>query len=290
MSLVHCSLVYLRPNVIGATVNRPAFESKFFGTRASFKWHSLKNENTHQPSEGFSVLKSDMPCDSGIIWSTMALYVFSLHVPLSFGGLSVVAQMLHQPVLDPQIEALSILGIQTSELIGMLLLLRSTGKPLHKFCGFFQAKELSIERNWLLASAVGFGFLVLLIFLTSLLADRLIGPKDVNNSTLKEILSSGSISETACFAVYCIVTPLLEEVAYRGFLLTSLASTMKWQQAVVVSSAAFSAAHFSGENFLQLFIIGSILGCSYCWTGNLSSPLLIHSLYNALILLITSAS
>lgn len=34
----------------------------------------------------------------------MGFYVFSIHVPLSFGGLSTAAKILNQPVLDPQTE------------------------------------------------------------------------------------------------------------------------------------------------------------------------------------------
>lgn len=34
----------------------------------------------------------------------MAFYMFSLHIPLSFGGISVVAQLLKEPNLDPQTE------------------------------------------------------------------------------------------------------------------------------------------------------------------------------------------
>ena len=109
----------------------------------------------------------------------------------------------------------------------------------------------------------------------------------VNNPVLKEILLSSNISKAACFLVYCITTPLLEETVYRGFLLRSISSTMKWQRAIFISSVVFSAAHFSGENFLQLFIIGCVLGCSYCWTGNLSSSIFIHSLYNAMTLILT---
>ncbi|KAK9285683.1 hypothetical protein L1049_024882 [Liquidambar formosana] len=163
-------------------------------------------------------------------------------------------------------------------------------KPQSKLFRFFKPIKSSKERNWVLASTLGFGFLILLVFLTSLLADRLIGPKDVNNPILKEILLSSHISEIACVLAYCISTPLLEETVYRGFLLSSLASTMEWHRAVVISSAIFSAAHFSGENFVQLFIVGCILGCSYCWTGNLKSPIVIHSLYNAVTLVITFLS
>ncbi|KAL6998814.1 hypothetical protein U1Q18_042016, partial [Sarracenia purpurea var. burkii] len=153
-------------------------------------------------------------------------------------------------------EALSLLTIQTLELNSVLWLLNCIVKPQYKLSSFFQTKNHSKERNWLLASVLGFGFLLLLVFFTSVLADQLIGPKDVNNSIPKKILSSSSVSKTACILVYCVVTPLLEEIVYRGFLLKSLASEMKWSQAVVISSAVFSAAHFSGESFLQLFLIG----------------------------------
>ncbi|KAG6738918.1 hypothetical protein POTOM_058541 [Populus tomentosa] len=324
--------------------------------KSSLKCRCIKKEITDKPTEEFSVLLSDIPWERGSIWSTMALYMFNLHVPLGVGGLSIVANVLHQPVLDPQTEdqiydfrlwgnrhrtetnnpqlrqiqkpnagastelyaiqlgvlfiqwnlpwgiflartssiaclatpvVLSLLAIQILELTASLLLLKSTAKPEYEVVSFFKTDELSKKRNWLLASSLGFGFLILLVFLTSLIADRLIGPKAVNNPVVKEILLSSNISKVACILVYCLVTPLLEEIVYRGFLLKSLASTMNWQQAVLLSSAVFSAAHFSGENFIQLFIIGCVLGCSYSWSGNLCSPILTHSLYNALTLILT---
>lgn len=220
----------------------------------------------------------------------MGLYIFSFHVPLSFGGLSIVSQLLHKSSLDHQTQAISVFLLQTLELVAVLFLLRFSAKPPYKLFSNIEADTMTNERNWLLASVLGFGFLVFLVFVTSLLADSLIGPKDVNNPVVKEILLSGPISLTACALVYCIITPFLEETVYRGFLLKYLASTMEWPQALLISSAIFSASHLSGENFLQLFIIGIVLGCSYCWTGKLSSSIAIHSMYNALTLLITFTS
>ncbi|TKY66863.1 membrane protein [Spatholobus suberectus] len=184
-------------------------------------------------------------------------------------------------------KALSLLTIQILELSGALVLLKYTAKPHYKLSNFFKKNKLLSNRNWFLSSALGFGFLVLLIFLTSLLADRLFGSKPVNNPILKDMLLNSDISRVSCVLAYCIVTPLLEEIVYRGFLLTSLSCTREWQQAVTISSVIFSAIHFSGENFVQLFIIGCVLGCSYCWTGNLNSAIAIHSLYNALTVVIT---
>ncbi|XP_024023427.1 uncharacterized protein LOC21394830 [Morus notabilis] len=266
--------------------------SSNLSSSASLKCFCTKDENTHQvSSQSFSALAEDnIPWDSGDVWTTTAFYMFSLHIPLSFGWMSVAAQILQQPNLDPQTEAIALLIAQIIEVVASFLLLQFTAKPPYKFTNFFGGYKSSAERNYLLASAIGFGFLLALVFFTSVLVDGVIEPKMVNNPVLKEILVSSNISKAACVLVYCVVTPLLEENVYRGFLLRSLSSTMKWQQAVLVSSAIFSAAHLSGENFLQLFIIGCILGCSYCWTGNLCSSFLIHSLYNALTLAITLLS
>ncbi|KAK4846444.1 hypothetical protein QYF36_017265 [Acer negundo] len=262
------------------------FNSKF-SSKASLKCCWTKNDVIQKPIKGFSVLASDCPWKIGSIWSTMALYMFNLHIPLGYGGLSIVASLLEEPVLDPQTQAVSLLVVLMLELGGTLFLLSKNIKPQYDLVDFFKDNKISKERNWLLASALGFGFLSLLVFLTSLIGGRLYGVKVVDNPIVKEILLSSNISKTAFVLVDCAITPVLEEAVYRGFLLTSLASTMKWQHAVILSSAIFSAAHFSIDNFIQLFIIGCVLGCSYCWSGNLTSSIVIHSLYNALILILT---
>ncbi|ESR60590.1 hypothetical protein CICLE_v10017817mg, partial [Citrus x clementina] len=198
--------------------------------------------------DDFSVLASDIPWESENVWSTMIFYMFNLHIPLGYGGLSIVAYTLHQPVLDLQTQVL--------ELSAALFLLSRTIKPEYDLVNFFKTIKSPAERNWLLASALGFAVLTSLVFLASLVADRLFGAKAANNPLVREILLSSDISATAIVLVNCIIAPLLEEAVYRGFLLTSLASTMSWRNAVVISSAIFSVAHFSIDNFLQLFIIG----------------------------------
>ncbi|GKU96478.1 hypothetical protein SLEP1_g9709 [Rubroshorea leprosula] len=256
----------------------------------SLKCHYCKNEIADKPTKWFSALPSVVPWETGSLWSTLAFYMFNLHIPLGYGGMSIIAYILHQTVLDPQTQALSLFVLESLELTGTFLLLRSILKPKHGLLNLYKASKLPKDRNWLLASALGFTVLIFLVFLTSILADRFYGTKDVNNPVLKEMLLSSDVAKVACVLVYCIIAPLLEETVYRGFLLRSLASRMNWQQAVAISAIIFSAAHFSGENFLQLFIIGCVLGCSYCWTGDLSSSIVIHSLYNALTLMMSLLS
>ncbi|XP_057954241.1 uncharacterized protein LOC131148516 isoform X6 [Malania oleifera] len=166
-----------RPFLTSAAVRCSSITKPECSAKASFKCSCKKNGKSGDDFESFSVLVSDIPWDDGSTWSTMALYFFSLHIPLSFGALSLVARMLHQTILDLQTEALSLLVIETLELIGALLLLKCTAKPQFKLVSFFKVDKSSKERNWLMASAIGFGILILFVFLTSLLADIIIGPK-----------------------------------------------------------------------------------------------------------------
>ncbi|URE07582.1 CAAX protease self-immunity [Musa troglodytarum] len=258
--------------------------------RSFFRRFCAKKDSADELFEGFSVLPSDIPWENSDVWSICAAYFFVLHVPLSFGGLSVIAQILHEPNLDPLTMVVSITVLQVTEYVGVSTLLHFNAKPQYDVCRFFHAKWFLGGRNCITASIVGIGTLIGLVFLTSIVADMLVGPKDVNDPILQKILLDSPLSMTSCFFLYCLVTPLLEETVYRGFLLSSLSSTMKWWQAVIISSFVFSIGHFSGENSLQLFLIGCVVGSAYCWTGQLTPCFAIHSVYNAMILLITMMS
>ncbi|CAH8343079.1 unnamed protein product [Eruca vesicaria subsp. sativa] len=242
-----------------------------------------------EKEQGFSVLTSDIPWDDNNVWSTFALYMFCLHIPLSFGGLSILARFLHHPLLDdPQTQVLSLVLLQMLELSLTLFLLRTTAKPQCKSINFLMAttNDSNEGRNWVVGSALGLGILVCFIFLTSFVADLLFASQDVHNSELEKIIESGDVSKIGCFVLYCVVAPILEEIVYRRFLLSSLASRMEWRKALVISSGVFAASHFSGEDFLQLFGIGCVLGGCYSWSGNLASSVVVHSLYNAFTLLL----
>lgn len=88
-------------------------------------------------------------------------------------------------------QAISLLVAQIIELIASFLLLRFTAKPQYKFTDFFRGNESSKERNWLLASAIGFGFLFALVVITSVIVDRVLEPKVrvMNVSSFESLLS-----------------------------------------------------------------------------------------------------
>uniref|UniRef100_A0ACD5YNE0 Uncharacterized protein n=1 Tax=Avena sativa TaxID=4498 RepID=A0ACD5YNE0_AVESA len=233
----------------------------------------------------YSVLSADIPWETEDIWRTFAGYLFILHIPLSFGGLDAVAKGLHCSSIDPLTTVVSTAMLQLGELILGLALLQYSAKPHHQVQTFFSGK-FSSRHSWIKESVLWFGLLMSIVFITSLIADRL----DAYDPILKEILSDSPTSRLVCFFLYCVIAPLSEETIYRGFLLTALSSSMRRRNAIIISSLMFSVAHLSVQSFFQLFIIGCITGLAYCRTGTLAASFTIHSLYNAVILFTTIMS
>uniref|UniRef100_A0A0E0LK71 CAAX prenyl protease 2/Lysostaphin resistance protein A-like domain-containing protein n=1 Tax=Oryza punctata TaxID=4537 RepID=A0A0E0LK71_ORYPU len=181
----------------------------------------------------FSVLSPNIPWEVEDIWRTFA----------AFGGLGVVAELLHCPSLDPLTTVSSTVVLQLAELTLALALLQLTAKKDHKLWAFFQGR-LYPQHSW-----------------------------DTYDPMLREILSDSPTSRLLCFFLYCVIAPLSEETIYRGFLLTALSSSMKWKDAVIVSSLMFSIAHFSINSSFQLFVIGCITGLAYSRTGIVTNVL-----------------
>lgn len=75
--------------------------------------------------------------------------------------------------------------------------------------------------------------------------------------------------------------PIVEELCYRGLLLTSLLKRdmSKWV-AIVLSAALFAAMHMEPIRFVLLFAIGLILGYARVHRNNTTTPIVAHMVNN----------
>jgi uncharacterized protein len=77
-----------------------------------------------------------------------------------------------------------------------------------------------------------------------------------------------------------IFSPIIEELFFRGFLLTFLKNYTTPLIAVVLSGGVFACAHLNLGAFVPLWFLGIALGVAYEHTGSLLVPMTIHGCFN----------
>ncbi len=77
-----------------------------------------------------------------------------------------------------------------------------------------------------------------------------------------------------------IFSPVIEELFFRGFLLTFLKNYTTTTLAVILSGGVFACAHVSLGAFIPLWFFGVVLGAAYEHTGSLLVPMTIHGCFN----------
>ncbi|MGR0158787.1 lysostaphin resistance A-like protein [Paenarthrobacter nitroguajacolicus] len=86
--------------------------------------------------------------------------------------------------------------------------------------------------------------------------------------------------------IVAVLTPLWEEVLFRGAFLSGLTRRLRPFAAVAISAAIFAAVHLVLLTFVYLFMLGVALALLKRFHQNLWAPVLLHSVNNALVLLI----
>jgi membrane protease YdiL (CAAX protease family) len=77
-----------------------------------------------------------------------------------------------------------------------------------------------------------------------------------------------------------ILSPLIEELFFRGFLYSFLRRFTSTWAAIVLSAGVFAFAHANLGSVLQLWLLGIVLGVAYEHTGSLLLPIAIHGCFN----------
>ncbi len=88
------------------------------------------------------------------------------------------------------------------------------------------------------------------------------------------------------FQALALITPISEEVLFRGFILRGLLYRMGPGPALVSTALVFSALHFDAGTMIPIFFTGLALGWLYVKTGSLWPCIAAHAGQNALALLV----
>lgn len=88
-------------------------------------------------------------------------------------------------------------------------------------------------------------------------------------------------STIAMFLVQAVlIFPVIEELFFRGFLLTFLKNYTSTVPAIILSAGVFAFAHLNLAAALPLWFLGIALGLAYEHTGSIIVPMTIHSCFN----------
>jgi len=103
-------------------------------------------------------------------------------------------------------------------------------------------------------------------------------PEQQSIETFRQYNRSSTIAWFLFQAVFLF--PVIEELFFRGFLLTFLKNYTSTWLAIVLSAGVFAFAHLNLGAALPLWFLGIVLGVAYEHTGSLVVPMCVHACFN----------
>lgn len=111
-----------------------------------------------------------------------------------------------------------------------------------------------------------------------LTALRLEHPQQESVETFRQLNEPLQILAFMLLAV--VISPMIEEIFFRGFMLTFLRNYTSPLVAVFLSGGIFALAHANLDSAIPLWFLGVVLGIAYQHTGSLLLPIGIHACWN----------
>ena len=105
------------------------------------------------------------------------------------------------------------------------------------------------------------------------------------NVMLDRLQTVGALGKALIVISAVVLAPLAEELFFRGLLQSTLRNYLPPWGAIVVSSVLFALVHIAAiRDVLPLLPLAVVLGYAYERHGRLTGPIVIHALFNAIML------
>lgn len=119
------------------------------------------------------------------------------------------------------------------------------------------------------------GYVIILVHNLVLLALHM----DTQGNEVSQLLSQMA-SPVWLFFVGIVVGPLVEEIAFRGFVFKGLQPRYGWQKAALISSLLFALAHLDLASLIPTFVLGYAFAVLYKQSKSIWPGILLHALVN----------
>ena len=89
----------------------------------------------------------------------------------------------------------------------------------------------------------------------------------------------------SAFILICLFPGIFEELAFRGFIMSSFEKVGGYKEALIVQAAMFSVLHMLPGIFISHFVMGLVLGVLRQKSRSLYPGMFFHASWNAIVLL-----
>lgn len=137
-------------------------------------------------------------------------------------------------------------------------------------------------------------FLCIVIGISKLFAQRIMnipllymgdwGQTIYTPEMLENVLNAGN--NPIVLTYVSLIGPVLEELFYRGVLLTMLSKTMKKSSAILISALIFGISHLNLMQFWSAFILGLVCGYIFLLSEDIRLAIIIHITGNSFLMLL----
>ena len=103
-------------------------------------------------------------------------------------------------------------------------------------------------------------------------------------SNVNQIKDSYDISIAQLLSIL-LISPIIEELYFRGILLESLKHTQSILISFCMTSALFSIVHFNISSSPTLFVLGLNLALLKLYSNRIIYPIIMHTIFNLIMLL-----
>lgn len=160
-------------------------------------------------------------------------------------------------------------------------------------CGWRMLGIRAVNWQWIAVVPILFAFLtfayvVMLRGMVAILGPTTQWPKVLTSTTIDA--THQPVLDVLIIVTGVILTPLAEELMFRGVLYQALRRRMPASAAALVSAMVFAGMHFTLLLFIPLTVLGILLAWLYERSGSLIPCMLVHACNNAIILVIIVGS
>ncbi len=120
-----------------------------------------------------------------------------------------------------------------------------------------------------------------LVISLSVLMEPLINAIPMPN-WIKELFNQFLTNDIYSYITIAIAAPLLEEIIFRGIILSGFLKRYSPVTAVIMSAVIFGIFHLNPWQFIPAFVIGLVIGWLYWKTNSIIPGIVIHFINNSL--------